>query len=107
VVKGNPMADKKTKNKNIHHMHPCHDSKLKVKEGNKKVQGKNLKPALEVFNSMAKDNPIFEQNVLVSFRTKDDDGKWYFGVSVLPYESLKSGDEIILNKNKKLIVKAV
>lgn len=66
----------------------CHDAKLKVEEGDKTIQSKNIAAALEVADT------IDNEHITISVRKKDKNGLWYFGVVVVPFSHLESGDII-------------
>ncbi len=78
-----------------------HDYKLKVMNGDRKVQGKNIAANLDAISK------ICEEHITLSCRAKDANGRWYFNVISIPLKSLKSGDEIDLGIKRmgKLVVK--
>ena len=73
----------------------CHDYKLGVEEGDKKVQGENIVCALDtVSKNLAEDE---QEHITISIRAKDKDGKWYFTCITKPLKDLVPGDEFLFD----------
>lgn len=73
-------------------------------EGDKKIQTENISAAIEVMNERFEEP---SEHLTISVRAKDKNGNWYFTVSVISFENLQHGTEIIIGDYEinKLIVK--
>ena len=75
------------------------DASIKAEEGSKTIQSEQITAALGAYDSIWNEKECSEgqnNNIVVSTRFKDEDGKWCSSIGVKQVSTLQEGDEFIL-----------
>lgn len=82
------------------HIPHNHDSKFGKCDGDPDIQAEHVKQNLSTIVAMSiTEDKKWEENLTISIRSKDTNGKWLSGTMTTQLSALKAGDEIIIDGN--------